>query len=75
MDSPTRQRYLHRAERATHVLLFTREDKQYEFGPRPFFFLGPASYVSHQGSRPISFVWRLQTPMPADFFQAAALAA
>ena len=43
MDSPTRQRYLHRAERATHVLLFTREDKQYEFGPRPFFFLGPAS--------------------------------
>ena len=51
------------------------KSEQYEFGPRPFFFLGPASYVSHQGSRPISFVWRLHTPMPADFFQAAALAA
>lgn len=37
----------------------------------PYTFLGPADYVSHQGERPIQFVWRLRRPMPADFFSEA----
>jgi len=31
----------------------------------PYYFLGPASYVRHSGSRPMSIVWRLKYPMPA----------
>jgi hypothetical protein len=34
-------------------------------------FLGPASYVSHEGERPVSFRWRLHRPLPMDFFETA----
>jgi hypothetical protein len=37
----------------------------------PFTFLGPAEYVSHKGERPVQFVWRLATPMPAELFESA----
>ena len=40
----------------------------------PYTFLGPADYVSHKGERPISFVWKLRRPMPADFFRQAKVA-
>ena len=48
-----------------------------EVGTRtaPYMFLGPADYVSHEGERPIAFVWRLRRPMPADFFREAKVAA
>ncbi|HRK32046.1 MAG TPA: hypothetical protein PLD59_13325, partial [Tepidisphaeraceae bacterium] len=35
----------------------------------PFFFLGPADYVSHEGSRPISIMWRLRRPLPAKLYR------
>lgn len=38
----------------------------------PYAFLGPASYVSHEGSRPLSVIWRLQTPMPTRLYRIAA---
>jgi hypothetical protein len=40
-------------------LLFVRvsEDDAYTY-------LGPVAYVQHAGSRPMSIVWRLETPMP-----------
>jgi hypothetical protein len=31
--------------------------------------LSRADYVSHKGDRPISSVWKLRRPMPADFFR------
>ncbi len=31
----------------------------------PYYFLGPANYVRHSGSQPMSIVWRLKYPMPA----------
>lgn len=70
--SPTGRRYL---TGTSHVLLFVREQKKDEFGTSPYLFLGPATYVSHQGERPIAITWRLTHRMPADFFNAATVAA
>jgi hypothetical protein len=41
----------------------------------PYICLGLADYVSHEGDRPIAFVWRLRQAMPADFFREAKVAA
>lgn len=65
VDSPTGQRYiLHRTHGYT-PLLFVRERKSLPSGlASPYAFLGPAEHLSHEGSRPVSIVWRLRTPMP-----------
>lgn len=70
--SPTGQRYL---SGSSSVLIFVREEKENEFGTSPYLFLGPATYVSHQGERPISITWKLQHAMPTDFFHLATVAA
>lgn len=69
--SPTGRRYLTQRESGTHVFLFARQTSDDEIGARPYVFLGPASYVSHNGSRPIAITWRLEHPMPADFYAQA----
>ena len=61
------QRYIRHAAEGHRILLFARESPDWEFGTRPYLFLGSAQYVSHQGERPVSFVWRLDEPLPADF--------
>jgi hypothetical protein len=38
-------------------------------------FLGPASYVDHRGERPIAITWKLDHPLPADFYAHAKIAA
>lgn len=64
-DSPTGQRYLQHREMGYTPLLFVREYKKLPSGlSAPYAFLGPADYVSHRGSRPISITWQLRTPMP-----------
>jgi hypothetical protein len=70
--SPTGQRYI---TGSSNVLLFVREHQQDDFGTSPYLFLGPAHYVSHEGERPIAITWRLDQPMPADFFASATVAA
>ncbi len=35
---------------------------------RSFWFLGPATYVSHEGERPMAITWRLHVPLPGDLF-------
>jgi len=74
-ESATGQRYINHRQQETHVLLFAREHNDGDVGAQPYFFLGPARYVSHQGSRPIAFTWKLDHPMPADFFEAASVVA
>lgn len=65
-DSPTGQRYFRHRELGYTPLLFVREGKHLPSGlAAPYLFLGPVDFVSHEGSRPISIVWRLRTPMPA----------
>jgi superfamily II DNA or RNA helicase len=71
--SPTGQRYIRHREQGHTPLLFVREHKYLPTGlAAPYFFLGPADYVSHEGSRPISIVWRLRTPMPARLVRSTA---
>lgn len=70
--SPVGRRYL---EGSSTVLLFVRPEQRNDFGTAPYMFLGPVTYVSHTGDRPIAIKWKLQSPMPADFFQAATVAA
>ncbi|GAA3632458.1 DEAD/DEAH box helicase [Microbacterium awajiense] len=70
--SPTGQRYL---AGSSDVLLFVREQKENELGTSPYLFLGNAKYVQHVGERPIAITWKLDRPMPSDFFQRAAVAA
>jgi superfamily II DNA or RNA helicase/HKD family nuclease len=67
--SPTGQRYL---SGSSTVLLFVRQKQTDEYGTAPYLFLGPATYVTHTGDRPIAITWKLEHPMPAEFFNAAA---
>ena len=73
--SPTGQRYLNHASRESHVLLFTRQHRVDDLGTVPYTFLGPASYVSHQGDRPIAITWKLHHPMPSDVYVGASVVA
>ena len=41
---------------------------------RAFWCLGPATYVSHQGERPIAFIWRLDHPPAGDLYTSFAAA-
>ncbi len=63
--SPTGKRYINHAERFHAILLFVREDSSQDGLTVPYTFLGPVDYVSHQGSRPMSIVWRLRHKLPA----------
>lgn len=69
--SKTGRRYL---SGESTVLLFVREQANAEYGTAPYLFLGPATYVSHAGDRPIGITWRLTHPMPTSFFSAASVA-
>lgn len=61
LESPTGQAYVKNAKR--YWLFVRRTDEA------PFQFLGRARHVSHDGSRPISIVWKLDHAMPAALFQ------
>ena len=41
---------------------------------RAFWFLGPATYVSHRSERPMAVRWKLEHALPADLFAAFAAA-
>jgi superfamily II DNA or RNA helicase len=64
------QRYINHLERQTHIVLFAR----LRADERAFWCLGSASYVSHEGDRPIAFTWRLKHRLPADLYSAFAAA-
>ena len=71
VESPTGQRYINHRQVGYTPLLFVRETKSLPSGlPAPYYFLGPCEYISHEGSRPISIVWRLLRSVPARLFRA-----
>src|SRR5690606_36499141 len=72
VNSPTGQRYINGT---STVLLFARYEQKDEFGTSPYLFLGPATYVSHTGDRPIAITWKLVREMPVDFFNLASAVA
>jgi superfamily II DNA or RNA helicase len=69
-DSAMGQRYIRQREDGTNVVLFAR----LRTTDRAFWCLGPASYVSHEGDRPIAFVWKLERRLPAELYTAFAAA-
>jgi hypothetical protein len=68
-DSPTGRRYVEHALRRHSILLFAREHKKVNGLSVPYYFLGPASYQSHTGSRPMSILWRLRHHLPAKLLR------
>jgi hypothetical protein len=68
--SPTGQRYINHTALGSAVMVFGRERSD----DRAFYFLGPASYVSHEGDKPMAMTWRLHTPLSGDLFSAFAVA-
>ena len=73
--SATGQRYINHRALGSNILIFAREQKLNELGTSPYLFLGPATYTTHTGDRPIAITWRLDHPMPTDIFQAASVVA
>jgi superfamily II DNA or RNA helicase/HKD family nuclease len=67
--SPTGQRYIHHRKTGNKILLFVRERKKENDFTSPYDFLGPANYVKHEGSRPMSITWELENPMPAHLWK------
>ncbi len=69
--SPTGQRYIHHREKGSKILLFVREFKNDRItnGAAAYTFLGTASYVKHEGSRPMNITWKLDHPIPAKFLK------
>jgi superfamily II DNA or RNA helicase/HKD family nuclease len=63
-DSETGRRYQQYREPSTAVMLFARLNSD----DRAFWFLGPATYVSHESELPMAITWRLKHPLPGDLF-------
>ncbi|MFF7470476.1 DUF3427 domain-containing protein [Streptomyces sp. NPDC008092] len=74
--SPTGLRYQQHAQRGSHVLLFMRRYKDTDIGKaQPWMLLGPATYVRHEGSKPMAITWQLHHELPADVWSYSAIAA
>ena len=69
-DSKTGRRYQCHGALGTSVMIFAR----HRTDDRAFWFLGPATYVSHQGERPMAVTWRLLHQLPGDLFESFAAA-
>jgi superfamily II DNA or RNA helicase/HKD family nuclease len=70
-DSSVGRRYI---SGSGNVLLLAREHQKNDWaGPTPYTCLGPASYVSHEGDKPMAITWRLRHAMPPDTYRRASL--
>lgn len=63
-DSETGRRYREHTVRGIQILLFAR----LRADDRAFWFLGPATYVCHDGERPMAVTWKLAVPLPGDLY-------
>ncbi len=69
-DSVAGMRYIGQRVQGTNVVLFAR----LRTTERAFWCLGPATYVRHEGERPIAFVWKLRRHLPAELYTSFAAA-
>ena len=69
-ESDTGMRYRRHASMGISVMLFARTNTT----ERAFWFLGPATYVSHESERPMAVTWRLHQPLPGDLYASFAAA-
>ncbi|MGA2875862.1 MAG: DUF3427 domain-containing protein, partial [Nitrososphaerales archaeon] len=63
-DGPVGMRYQNHVALGRDIFLFCRLTTD----DRAFWFLGPATYLSHQGDRPMAVKWQLGTPLPGDLY-------
>lgn len=63
-DSDTGRRYQNHRSMGSSVMLFARLRND----DRAFWFLGPATYVSHTGELPMAITWKLLYPLSGDLF-------
>jgi hypothetical protein len=69
-EDKTGQRYRNHERLRSEVFLFARLTTD----DSAFWFLGPATYQSHEGARPMAVTWRLRYRLPGDLFTAFAAA-
>ena len=67
-ESKNVKRYI---ESKGRVSLFVREYKSIDGKACPYIYLGECTHVSHQGNKPVSFVWKLKNPIPGKFISEA----
>jgi hypothetical protein len=68
-NSNTGKRYINHRLLGNKILLFVREHKKNDFGTEPYTFLGTANYVSHEGSKPMNIIWKLDDPIPPKYLK------
>ncbi len=64
------QNLINHAARGYSIYLFVRLNRSNGPLTAPFQFLGRGSRISFEGERPISMVWQLEHPMPAELLEA-----
>lgn len=70
INSPTGQRYINHKKTNNNILLCVRNYRVNEYGnTENYLILGYCDYVSHEGSRPISIVWKMHNKIPAKFIE------
>ena len=70
VKSKIAQRYINHKDTGNKILLCVRNYRNNEYGlTEAYSVLGFCDYVSHQGSRPISFVWKMHNKIPAKFIE------
>ena len=70
-EGSTRGRnYVEHVARGRNVALFVRDRKGVDGRTVPYFSAGLATYVGHEGERPMQITWRLHRPLPGDVFAA-----
>ena len=67
-ESKNVKRYI---ESKGRVSLFVREYKSVDGKACPYIYLGECTHVSHQGNKPVSFVWKLKNSIPGKFISEA----
>lgn len=71
VESETGQRYINHLRAGNRIVLFVRENKKQDGVTSLYVYLGEVEYVRHEGSIPISFVWRLMEEIPAGMMRGA----
>jgi hypothetical protein len=65
-ESPVGQSYIHQRSNSKDILLFVRESSFDENSvTMGFVFCGKLNYIQHEGRKPMSITWRIETAPPA----------
>lgn len=67
-ESKDVQRYINNKGR---ISIFVRKYKNKVGKEGAYMYLGECSHISHEGNKPISFIWKLENPIPGKFISEA----